>query len=158
MSKVIIFSQKFPAYHPRKGELTNFVEKFWSSVHADFNFKTPLKALGLVNLDATFDPKSHTIRAGKRWKVGDAFSPRIWSGKPYRSKQITIALDTIIKKVWDFEIRDNEFFVDGKQLGSLQNVDLAINDGLHSRDFLSWFQFPKPFVGQIICWDKNVYY
>lgn len=45
--------------------------------------------------------KEHTIRKGKRWKVGDKFSPRIWSGKPYKSKQIILAPDTEIKQVFD---------------------------------------------------------
>lgn len=34
MSKVITFSRTFPAYHPRKGEPTYFVEKFWTSINA----------------------------------------------------------------------------------------------------------------------------
>lgn len=47
---------------------------------------------------------SAPVTAGK---VGDKFSPRVWSGKPYRSKMITIAPDIEVKQIWDFE-RDED--------------------------------------------------
>lgn len=156
MAKVIILSRTFPSYHIRKGEPTYFVEKFMASMGYKRNDEER-EFEPRLSLD-DFEPKNHTIRAGGRWKEGEWFSPRCWSGKPYQSKQIVIDADVLIQKIFDFEIKDNEFFVDGKQLGSLQTVDLAINDGLHTRDLLSWFKFPKPFKGQIICWKKNVTY
>lgn len=103
-------------------------------------------------------PKGHTIRAGHRWKVGDKFSPRVWSGKPYQSKQIIIAPDIEVKKVWNFEIKEREILVNGKILGSSINLEISLNDGLLYSDFLSWFRFPSPFDGQIICWDENINY
>jgi hypothetical protein len=38
MAKVITFSRFFPAYHPRKGEPTYFVEKIWAHLISDNQF------------------------------------------------------------------------------------------------------------------------
>ncbi len=124
MARVITFSRTFPAHHPKAGEPTYFVEKFWKSLwdqdkaHDIHYFQEPYDELfhpwgkDLLNVHR-FTGKHHTIRAGDRWKAGDYFSPRVWgtdvnpkSGKsgPYHSKQITIGPDIEIKKVWDFEI------------------------------------------------------
>lgn len=110
-----------------------------------------------------FNPKHHTIRAGHRWKAGENFSPRVWSGRPYASKMITIAPDIEIKKVWDFEIKeDGCVFIDGELYAYSSSTDalmvLAHNDGLELGDFIAWFKYPKPFSGQIICWDDSVDY
>ena len=138
MAKVITFSRTFPSYHPKKGQETKFVEKFLNGV------------------------KCHTIRAGNRWNIGDKFSPRFWSGKPYRSPQIIIAADTEIKKVWDFEIKDELMLIDNKFYcwsSSTALLDkLADNDGLSRVELLDWFKYPKDFKGQIICWNENINY
>lgn len=204
MSKVITFSRTFPAYHPRKGEPTYFVEKFWNSfnVHAlDQDFHVPFeedlidlnKNLPYAILDTfkfclkgryEMPPKHHTIRAGHRFKAGEYFSPRVWSGKPYNSKQIIIAPDTEIKKVWDiliirhgdtfhFEL-DNKLRMSFNYDNYLQNAlpyskdwfgnIIAENDGLNKIDLFDWFflapTFKKElfFKGQIICWNENIKY
>ena len=174
MSVVITFSRYFPSYHPRKGEPTFFVEKIWTSLNIPFPESSTVTMLENINtielgikklyafinslcLDE-FDPKFHTIRAGKRWKVGDKFSPRVWSGKPYASKQIIIADDIKILKIWNFEIKNRELLFNGEILGSTANIDCSINDGLLYEDFLAWFKFPNPFSGQIIAWNENVKY
>jgi hypothetical protein len=170
--KVITFSRTFPSYHPRKGQPTYFVEKF-------------LNGLIQLGLDGMDDPlpswsnefcesikndiketKHHTIRAGKRWKVGDKFSPRVWSGKPYNSKQIIIAPDIEIKNVWNFEIKiievDGGFaskvFINDKRVSPDLLIEIAVNDGLLLEDFLSWFKYPKDFSGQVICWNNKISY
>lgn len=99
--------------------------------------------------DESFKAKHHTIRNGNRWKVGDKFSPRVWSGKPYASKQIAIAPDIEIKKIWDFEIKDAEYYLNGKalSLGDLKIV--AENDGLTVDELECWFNV-KEFSGQIM--------
>lgn len=102
MAKVITFSRTFPAYHPRAGKPTYFVEQFWNS----FNIKSmgeefifhndlidlmalnpKLKGYSSILIDFTkslknqvkfLDKKNHTIRAGHRFKKGDFFSPRVW--------------------------------------------------------------------------------
>src|SRR5687768_9033097 len=97
MARPILFSQRFPSYHPRKGELTFFVEKIWKYLAGqhDEHAGRALKDFFESDLFSSFSPdmifpKFHTIRSGHRWKVNEVFSPRIWSGPPYRSKQIPI--------------------------------------------------------------------
>jgi hypothetical protein len=159
MSRVITFSRQFPSYHPKKGQPTYFVEKVCRGIHS---WSKEAKEICDLDVWASCIPKNHTIRAGKRWKVGDKFSPRVWSGKPYNSKQIIIAPDIEIKKVWDFEIKDGLFFI-GEDLyaynSSVELLDkLAENDGLNQIDLLNWFKYPKEFSGQIISWNDKIEY
>lgn len=125
------------------------------------------------------DPKYHTIRAGHRWKTGDWVSPKVWgndvnpkSGRkgPYHSKQIQFAPDIQIKKVWDFEIKkaskelpldyDTDIIIDHRffNIETAPLEELAMNDGLTKEELLAWFKYPKPFDGQIICWNENIEY
>lgn len=186
MSRVMTFSRVFPSYHPKKSSQSNFVEKIhysiWSSVSDDYIdmidfIRDANKHLDRVvvnafidslDMETRFDPKHHTIRAGHRWKVGDKFSPRVWSGKPYQSKQIIIAPDIEVKKVWDVRIDladqyETVYILD--ENGDQKDVDeslLAKNDGLSDEDFYDWFDTPKNrksiFKGQIIAWNENINY
>lgn len=175
MSKVITFSRVFPAYHPRKGEDTYFVEQIWNGLGIKFpssdlvieleNINTT--ELGVVKLYKFINSiettkenglKYHTIRAGNRWKVGNKFSPRIWSGKPYNSKQIIIAPDIEIKRIWSFECDKGGLFYINKDWIDVTSSDITKNDGLNADDFLNWFPINKPFKGQIICWNENINY
>lgn len=165
MSKVITFSKTFPKYHPKAGELTNFQYKIIRSLGYDEIHNVDGSFTSLEN----FAPKHHTIRAGHRWKVGDKFSPRIWSGKPYHSKQITIAPDIEIKKVWNFEIQmfHEGYWIDfggyhiqpyGYTTSSAFSV-LAKNDGFdNTQDLVDWLKYPTTFKGQIICWNDKIEY
>lgn len=160
MSKVITFSRVFPKYHPKAGQPTYFVEKVYKSLFLmkcvppelaiDFNFA--------VMNDENYKAKHHTIRNGNRWKVGDKFSPRVWSGKPYNSKQIILCDDVEIKKVFNFskDLKSDKWYINGVEMSSAERIDLAENDGLAYKDLLSWFQ--KSFNGQIICWSDVVSY
>ena len=173
MSKVITFSRYFPAYHPRKGEPTYFVEQIYNGFYSKNNLMDYPNGLD-VN-DFVKGIKHHTIRAGNRWKVGDKFSPRVWSGKPYNSKQIIIAPDIEIKKVWNFEIQIDPFLpmedcayvlkindkYENEETTFSTIKELAKNDGLTPEDFINWFiHSPKVevFSGQIICWNENIIY
>lgn len=190
MAKVITFSRTFPAYHPKAGQPTYFVEKIWKSLgfsiekHSHKNDIYPkLEGFEIIHKNkievyyqtcdllyhtiGTNHPsiisKHHTIRAGSRWKAGDYFSPRVWSGKPYNSKQIIIAPDIEIKKVWDFDMDLNGIYsINGKYISEQDEYNLATNDGLSEANFQFWFMpnmnKPKPFSGQIICWNDNVEY
>lgn len=171
MSKVITFSRVFPSYHPRAGEPTYFVEKVWESIYLTGDNPTWMgehyteitnKVPGLKNigLHKVYDPKHHTIRAGHRWKVGDWFGPRVWSGKPYNSKQIQFAPDIQVKKVWDFHVSNSKLFIENSPftIHSVIVDELAKNDGLSTQDLKDWFQYPKPFSGQIICWNESIEY
>jgi len=166
MSKVITFSTKFPSYHPKAGQPTFFIEKIWASFHEKFPHKDIEDKYCFVNgskdsfwdIFGTYEPKYHTVRAGNRWKVGDKFSPRAWTGKPYNSKQLTFAPDLEIKKTWEIETNGNLFFINGKALSVIDTVQLANNDGLLRLDFYDWFKMPSAFSGQIICWSNKIEY
>lgn len=165
MARVITFSRTYPAYHPRKGQQTFFVEKITRSLHLsgirpydipDGVFSTEMYYL--------VDPKHHTIRVGNRWKVGDYFSPRVWSGKPYASPMITIAPDIKIEKVWniaiskDFKDTAPRFEILYKYFSIEEEIRLATNDGLSHDDLRSWFNKVGLSLCQIICWNKEIEY
>lgn len=165
--KVLTFSRYFPKGHPKAGQPTFFVENILKGIHKVKD--------GYVYGECAL--KLHTIRAGDRWNVGDMASLRVWSDKPYRSKQIEFA-QVEVKKTWAFDlIADHisvEWFINGQQMGyytpktasEYRNPDLfkvAKNDGLAIEDFATWFEVhPKKknceFHGQIICWDESIEY
>jgi len=156
MSKVITFSRVFPKYHPKAGQPTYFVEQIYNSLFSKNNLMD--YPSGLEIDDTIMGVKKHTIRNGNRWKVGDKFSPRVWSDKPYNSKQIIFCEDVEIKKIFNFskDLISDKWYVNGVEMSSAERIDLAENDGLLYKDLLSWFQ--KPFNGQIICWSDSVSY
>lgn len=183
MSKVITFSTKFPSYHPKKGEPTFFVEKminwYWNQPEnkyhsvADmfFDFNGDKWAYGQIEewISENINPdikdfKGHTIRSGHSRKVGDKFSPRIWTGRPYFTPQLIILPDLEIKKLYNFELREGVFTInkrdfDGEVESHYEKLEaLASNDGLSTQDLLDWFKYPKPFSGQIICWNEKINY
>lgn len=165
MSKVITFSRVFPSYHPKKGEPTFFVEKLYNSIFGlwDWGDAPGNGNEYVMPLETnTSELKHHTIRSGNRWEVGDKFSPRVWSGKPYCSPMVTIAPDIEIKKIWDFEISDGLFLINGEVYAYSSSTELlnklASNDGLEQGELMDWFKYPKEFKGQIICWNESVEY
>jgi hypothetical protein len=170
-----MMSRAFPKKHRRQGMETFFMEKILASL--GISLKTlPVHLSGIVNdfqmLCAPEETKLTTIRAGNRWKAGDMASLRVWSDKPYCSKQVEFA-QVQMKKVWEFEIKVVDkrhwgIFINKKYSGvfdeySMSVVRLAKNDGLTVEDFVSWFSIhPKMkaegFTGQIITWDQNLTY
>lgn len=156
MSKVITFSRVFPADHPKAGEPTYFVEKLVKSFN---QIRPPHDVPDEIFSKEMYyicEPKHHTIRSGNRWKAGDTFSPRVWSGKPYQSKQIIIAPDLEVKKTYSLVLGLNskDFYLNGIRITPDDMLFIAENDGLKLSEFLSWFKYPKPFTGQIICWQE----
>ena len=90
---VITLSQNFPATHPRKGQPTGFADKIQEALNY-------VKYFGIEGMLPTKRAKIHTMRTN--WNLwskrfleiyeGQAcLSLRVWSGKPYHSKQIEIA-------------------------------------------------------------------
>lgn len=188
MAKVITFSRVFPTYHPKAGQPTYFVEKVsnytWDAVEIpDFGGCGYLDAL--IHLNPSIDEKqleefndacnpeikevkSHTIRLTDRWKKGDYASLRVWgndvnpkSGRrgAYHSKQVIICPDIEIVNVWEIESTgNNHLYLNGKSINVLDVEILAMNDGLNYQDLIDWFKYPKPFKGQVICWNENVKY
>ena len=173
MSKVRTFSQVFPSYHPRKGEPTHFVEKIWKGLYPDDPdealFNHECSAIWSVYKEIYLDitPKFHTIRAGHHFKPGDWFSPRVWSGKPYNSKQIIIAPDIQVKNVWDFDAEGTDFYLSGNHQFVGEGFDFSEvekNDGLGPTELFDWicltpdYKKSNIFSGQIICWNENIEY
>src|SRR5699024_6781665 len=168
MSKVTTFAQRFMKGHPREGQQTYFVEKFLNQGENNrtYNWRHPKYFNLLIRLNEkkikegkltreivkdfynslnkdVCDKKGHTIRAGHRWNIGDEFSPRVWSGKPYRSPQIIFAPDVEVKKSWEFDIHDRLTRINRESHFPYFNGSvikrLANNDGLSIDDFLAWF-------------------
>lgn len=178
MAKVITFNTKFPAYHnSMKGEPTHFVEKLLLSFIdiGEISISRSVEIAKELNLELMNDvnkvrkldlhPKVHTIRGGHRFKAGDLFSPRIWTGKPYNSKQFVLAHDVEVKQTWHFEILDRDVYLNHKyhcKVFSGKFHDLALNDGLTSEQLKQWFKYPKLNINlkdhQIICWCDEINY
>lgn len=172
MSKVIIFSTVFPSHHPKSGKPTHFVEKLHKSLDMDREpddvISITAEQINFFNLHvfSNCEPKHHTVRQGHRWKEGDIFSPRIWSGIPYQSKQIILAPDIEIKKIWKveiFKISGQTYIgvrVNSNTYTMLPLCEVAENDGLSCTDFVDWFNVKdnKNFCGQILCWSDFVKY
>lgn len=123
--------------------------------------------------------KLHTIRAKSinkntgevysRWKQGDKASLRVWSGTPYKSPQIIIAPEVELVQVGKFRIVHDYFDTPWIDIGSAYSypdpIDfdrsiiptVAKNDGLSTEDLLAWFNWPRQFEGQILCWKEVDY-
>lgn len=161
MAKTITFSKEFPKYHPRAGQPTEFLQKLLTGFLLLKNRNIEVfQEFGLADHEGNilYKPKFHTIRAGNRWRKGEAFSPRQWSTKPYRSSQIEIWPDVIIENVFDFNIIKNEaMFLNGVEL-IIEDTTIPMNDGLSSQDFIDWFDTGKDFDGQLICWNPKLTY
>lgn len=172
MPKVIIFSTTFPAYHPMAGRGTLFLTQFinslkqWPQENNELVFDEDLalvaRIINNLKLNDTHYSKHHTIRQGQRFKVGEYFSPRIWSGKPYASKQITICNPVRIEQIYNIHFDGKEFYINGVLCAFTTLIRLASNDGFlpQNKNLLQAFQdwFTKPFTGQIICWNKDIKY
>lgn len=177
--KRIVFSTKFPGYHPRKGERTHFVEKIWKGLLPIFGEEEMLQYLEpygkeywdieniLVHTDdgqPVFKnryPKLHTIRPKRKrpLKIGEEFLPVIWSGRPYHSPQIQFAPPLPIKTYGPVIVADSgdlpDFIIDGK----IQNIEqVAQNDGLEIGDFADWFTNAAGKELELISWHNNPYY
>jgi hypothetical protein len=164
--RVLTVSRTFPKTHPRAGEPTYFVEKIYKSLASN-----GFSSLKNVALSAKYwlivdgfkpvnESKHHTIRAGKRWKVGDMISLRVWSGAPYKTKQIEFA-QVELKQVYDIYIGQFDQYsygitINGDGYGEMDV--LAANDGLSLVDFQDWFPLGKTFDGQILVWSDTIKY
>ena len=168
MSRVITFSRTFPAYHPRKGEATHFVEQIWNGLNnlglpVPKNKELPHEFMWSILPLSNYGYKYHTIRAWHRWKAGDKFSPRVWSGKPYNSKQIIIAPDITVVKTWNFDIEPlaGDYLLNGFPIPIEKLRTIAMNDGFTDLDdFECWFKLKRGegFIGQIICFNSQIEY
>ena len=123
---VLTLSKVFPATHPCKGEPTGFREAFRKTKLHTIRANYPLWAKRIAEVQR-----------------GEAvLSVRQWSGRPYMSKQETIATLTAddgvgIQKLTFFAGRIIYPTV-GKYQPSVKEI--ANNDGLHADDWVYWFK------------------
>jgi hypothetical protein len=182
MPKVRTLSRTFMKGHIRAGEPTYFVEKAFNSIGysnikylKEMNPKTDLKVLQSVceqfNESIT-ETKPHTIRMGRHFKANDELTLAVWSGKPYRSKQVKLWTGPI--RAVDIVIQINRLYNSMKvckvvrfsngpgihiTLDSINKVELAKNDGLSLQDFEAWFNLPfGDHEAQILIWNPEIYY
>jgi len=158
--KDIKFSVTFPKYHPRAGEPTHFVEKIWEAVPGDnilydaINYEVLRPYAESFQSKKMWTPKRTTIRAGHRWKKGDFFVPKIWTGIPYRSKPIAICEPLKVLDVEDFTISMNGIYWLNDDILTLKELEhIALVDGFDEvDDFELWFNVKKgqTFDGQRI--------
>lgn len=130
---VLMISEQFPKYHKRAGELTNFFDKIKKG------------------------EKIHTIRQNfelwqKRAKAineGRAIlSIRMWSGQPYKSKQVELfQFDKI--GVQSIDHNGCDWVIDG-QILFMPSDEIPNNDGLSFSDFWQWFKGCPDNLGCII--------
>lgn len=120
---VLTVSEKFPIYHPKAGEPTDFVKK-------------------IARME-----KIHTIRANyELWKKRAdkinakkaILSVRVWTGKPYQSKQREVFVFEGIG-VQRIEPTILGWFIDSVD-SNVTVSELAKNDGLYREDFTAWFE------------------
>lgn len=179
MAKVITVSQKFPAYHPKAGQRTYFIEQIWGSLfNQGIDLKKHIACPETFMSNNWFDksPKHHTVRLGRRWKTGDMASIRVWGtdinpktnrSGPYHSKQIIIAPDVevivnnIVISCEPLNFQSMKITNIANEFTLISSKELANNDGLELDDFENWFN-PKgkkmEIEAQIICWNKNIKY
>lgn len=171
--RVLTISRHFPTNHRRAAQPTFFVEKIMACLADQVPGWKMKNDFVMYDWHEYFNctmPKGHTIRAGARWKAGDTASLRVWSGKPYRSKQVEFA-QVEVKKMYPFIIHQ----VGGETLWQIPGVGcgnfdstcsglqlIARNDGLECDDFVNWFKIhPKNkdgFTGQVISWSEKIEY
>lgn len=137
---VITLAKTFPAWHPRKGEPTEFLEKFLNGQTGRSNAK-------LHTIRANYplwEKRIRDVQAGKA-----VLSIRQWSGRPYCSKQVEIAMLTAVNVVgiqkleiintWGvdrYTVLDNNLLA----MFDVGPSELAKNDGLSLEDWLAWFK------------------
>ena len=141
MSKIDVYvltlAKKFPAYHPLKGQPTNFKTKYLegSKTH------TIRKNFEL------WEKRIHRINAGKA-----ILSVREWTNRPYYDGQTVIGeLEKVGYQKVSVVCKKKEFqhmFIDGISVIMFENElpDIVKNDGFERQeDFMNWF--PKSFDG-----------
>ena len=101
--------------------------------------------------------KTQTIRCKARCKVGDKLSLRMWTGKPYRSKQETLK-EVVCTGVYIVSVELFGYQVNGGEYDSVSPDEFAQADGF--KDFgemALWFGITHglPFSGELITWRKD---
>ena len=110
--------------------------------------------------------KCLTIRGPRKRSIhgGDQLSLRCWSGKPYRSKQLSI-LETCCHHVCDIVLRDDAIYFTGESVAKQETVywaSLSRKVVARANGFCSWKAMIDhhkkrgasfPFSGTLIEWE-----
>ena len=146
---VITLSMVFPATHPRKGQPTNFRAAFNNA-----QMCAKCRKSGMCCGECIVGYlKKHTLRKNYGYwhgifeeiNRGEAcLSVRVWSGKPYRSKQVEIMKltreDGIGLQKLCFPNRSTAWVDYPEKRLSVDFNYLAENDGLSIEDWCDWFR------------------
>ena len=177
MAKIRTLSQYFLKGHTRYQQPTFFPEMFLNSLAFKYtsfeyfrmliNFNDHIPPLKIAAFYENLNPeikqcKPHTIRLGKHFSENDKISIRTWLDKPYNSKQIILAPNILLKRVYNIQLGRH---LSGELVTLLNNKKinintLATNDGLSLTDFNEWFNAIKPgklVDAQILCWNHINY-
>ena len=144
---VITLSKNYQVGHPKAEQPTFFKYKFLNMV---FDYPCSVIEANDGPDIVIEDRKGHTIRKNfELWKKridevieGKAvLSVREWTGKPYNSPQVEIALLTAKDGVGiqKLEATPLGWFIDSYD-SDVTNEILAKNDGLSLEDFKAWFK------------------
>lgn len=135
---VITLSKVFPAAHNRRGEPTDFREKFLNGQTGTGVFKK------LHTISANYTLWEKRIADVQRGEA--VLSVRQWSGRPYMSKQTTIAKLTAedgvgLQQLTEIDTNAYCFYpcvrIDKRDI---DKVLVANNDGLSLDDWREWFK------------------
>ncbi|MEI7675907.1 MAG: hypothetical protein WCJ03_03930 [Bacteroidales bacterium] len=143
---VVYVSEKFPAYHPKAGDLTLFA-------HAITNALNNQQSVNVVHNGESLvcdKKKIHTIRKNyEEWKRKETeinegravLSIRQWNGTRYQKGATWTEIARLEKiGVQKIEFEHAEFdlpLIDGTK--QLDPFEINLNDGLVIDDFLDWF-------------------
>lgn len=152
---------------------TFFVEKILAAfddhyMAKEYYYENRAEIAPLCDWTRAYLPKLHTIREDKpnRWKKGNDTHFKVWSGKPYHSKNInflplvecisTQKIEIIYKDTDGLRMEIPTIYIDNDWIPFENIKSLAINDGFGSiEDFLNYFK--SDFTGKIIHWTNLKY-
>lgn len=160
---VLILSRTFPTYHPKAGQPTYFKEQI-QNTYLDIAGVSACDCCKYETRDCNtcaykaigFRKKIHTIRANfELWekriaeiKAGRAvLSIREWEGKPYKSRQVEIALLSSVDGlgVDSFAGKTRKVGNHSRAWFDYHSIDIARNNGLSLEDWENWvFPNKKP--------------
>jgi hypothetical protein len=103
--------------------------------------------------------KTQTVRPtpARMPKAGDKLSLRMWTGKPYRSKQREIRAATVLY-VAKIKLDCFDMWFDGVRASEAKQDAFAIADGFSDcSEMLDWFENEHglPFEGVVIVWQNT---
>ena len=131
---VITLAKTFPAWHPRKGESTKFLEKFLNGQTGNGNAK-------LHTIRANYPLWEKRIKEVQNGKA--VLSVRQWSDRPYASKQVEIARLTALDGIGIQKLELINVYGCNRPIVGIGDANfhhLSKYDGLSYQDWANWFK------------------